>query len=104
MWKDAQCHYSWEKEEYYAKWNKSVIERQIPYDFTHMWIQWTNWTNKQNRDSLIDREQAASPGEGCWGLEGLSQKEKELMDTDNSVVIVGMRGLGGGERGYKGDK
>ena len=23
--------------EYYAKWNKSDGERQIPYDFTHMW-------------------------------------------------------------------
>ena len=22
---------------YYAKWNKSVRERQILYDFTHMW-------------------------------------------------------------------
>ena len=22
---------------YYAKWNKSVRERQIPYDFTYMW-------------------------------------------------------------------
>ena len=23
--------------EHYAKWNKSVSERQIPHDFTHMW-------------------------------------------------------------------
>ena len=23
--------------EHYAKWNKPVRERQIPYDFTHMW-------------------------------------------------------------------
>ena len=22
---------------HYAKWNKPVIERQIPYNFTHMW-------------------------------------------------------------------
>ena len=22
---------------YYAKWNKSDRERQIPYDFTYMW-------------------------------------------------------------------
>ena len=22
---------------YYAKWNKSVREKQIPYDLTHMW-------------------------------------------------------------------
>ena len=24
--------------EYYAKQNKSIRERQIPYDFTHVWI------------------------------------------------------------------
>ena len=23
--------------EHYAKWNKPVKEKQIPYDFTHMW-------------------------------------------------------------------
>ena len=23
--------------EHYAKWNKPVRERQMPYDFTHMW-------------------------------------------------------------------
>ena len=31
------------------------------------------------------------------------KKEKELMDTDNSVVIVGWV-VSGGRRGYKGDK
>ena len=30
--------------ECYAKWNKPVRERQIPYDFTHMW----NPVNKLN--------------------------------------------------------
>jgi len=30
--------------EYNAKWNKSVRERQVPYDFTHMW----NLRNKTN--------------------------------------------------------
>ena len=30
--------------EYYAKQNKSVRERQIPYDFTHIW----NLRNKIN--------------------------------------------------------
>ena len=29
---------------YYAKWNKSDGERQMPYDFTHMW----NIENKRN--------------------------------------------------------
>ena len=30
--------------EHYAKWNKPIRERQIPYDFTHMW----NLMNKLN--------------------------------------------------------
>ena len=30
--------------EHYAKWNKPARERQIPYDFTHMW----NLMNKLN--------------------------------------------------------
>ena len=30
--------------EHYAKWNKPVRERQIPYDFTYMW----NLMNKIN--------------------------------------------------------
>ena len=30
--------------EHYTKWNKPVKERQIPYDFTHMW----NLMNKLN--------------------------------------------------------
>ena len=28
---------TWREQEYYAKQNKSVRERQISYDFTHMW-------------------------------------------------------------------
>ena len=34
--------------------------------------------------------------EGGEGVEGMSKKEKGLMDMDNSVVIAG------GRRGYKG--
>ena len=45
--------------EHYAQWNKPVRERQIPYVFTHMW-NLKNQTNKQNRDRLIDGEQADS--------------------------------------------
>ena len=32
---------------YYAKWNKSDRERQIPYDFTYMW----NLKNKTNEQT-----------------------------------------------------
>ena len=38
-------------------------------------------------------------GGGGKGVEGLSKKEKGLMDMDNSVVIVGE-----GEEGCKGTK
>ena len=31
-----------------------------------------------------------------WGMEGPNKKEKELMDTDNSVVITGSTRVGGG--------
>ena len=43
----------------------------------------TNWTNKQNRDRHIDRQ----------GVEGLSKKEKGLIDMENSVVITGGSGV-----------
>ena len=35
--------------EYYAKQNKSVKDRQIPYDFTHMW-NLRNATGKHRRN------------------------------------------------------
>ena len=52
-------------------------------------------------DTLIDGEQADSSGKGGWEMEGLSKKEKELMDMDNSMVIAGW---GRGGRGFRGDK
>ena len=73
--------------EHYAKWNKPLGERQISYDFAHMWnlMNWTR-TNKENGDRLTDGElmTASDVGE----VRGLSRKEKGLMDTDNSVVIA----------------
>ena len=39
---------------------------------------------------------------GMGAVDGLSKKEKELMDMDTSVVIVEGRGEGGGIRGYGG--
>lgn len=39
-----------------------------------------------------------------WGVEGLKKKEKELMDMDDSVVIVGENTVGGSGRGHKQDK
>ena len=34
--------------EHYAKWNKPVREKQMPYDFTHMW----NLRNKLNNKGM----------------------------------------------------
>ena len=42
--------------EYYAKQNKSVKERQMPYDFTHMW-NLRNKTNKQRREKRREASQ-----------------------------------------------
>ena len=36
-WNLAICSNVGEARMYYAKWNTSIIERQMPYDFTHMW-------------------------------------------------------------------
>ena len=41
---------------YYAKWNKSDRERQIPHDFTYMWNLENKTNNKQNKNRLIDTE------------------------------------------------
>ena len=41
-----------EAREYYTKRNKSVREKQIPYDFTHMW----NLRNKTNEQRGKKRE------------------------------------------------
>ena len=43
-WNRIICNDMDRAKEYYAKWNKSVQERQMPYDFTHMW----NLRNKTN--------------------------------------------------------
>ena len=36
---------------YYTKWNKLVGERQIPYDFTHMWNKTTKQKPKINEQA-----------------------------------------------------
>ena len=55
---------------YYAKWNKSDRERQIPYGFTYMWHlkNKTNEQTYQNRNSLRYREQTGGcqSGGGWW--------------------------------------
>ena len=43
--------------EHYAKWNKPVRERQIPYDFIHIWNLMNKLNYKENGDRFVDGEQ-----------------------------------------------
>ena len=54
------------------------------------------WANLQKRKLKYSSRWVAV-------LEGSSKKENELMDRDHSVVIIG-GGVGGGGKGYKGDR
>ena len=80
--------------EHYAKWNKPVRERQIPYDFTHTW-NLMNKLNKQNR--LIDGDQMTAGG-GRLGGGGIEQKGKRTHGHGQQC------GDCGGGRGCKGAK
>ena len=59
---------------YYAKWNKSHEERQILYDFTHMWSI-KKKVNEQTKQKQTHRYREQSSGyqkergwgEGKWG-------------------------------------
>ena len=46
----------------------------------------TELTGKIETDPSIESRMT---GKGGYGVEGLSKKEKGLMDMDNSVVIIG---------------
>jgi len=46
---------TWVEPEYNAKQNKSIRERQIPYDFTQMWNV-RNKTNKQRGKNETNQE------------------------------------------------
>ena len=58
---------------YYARWNKSDRERQILWDFTHMWhlkkqSKWTNITKQQQRYRYREQTGVCQRG-GIWGEE-----------------------------------
>ena len=61
----------------------------------------TDLTSKIDSDSWMESRLTPLWG-GMGAVDGLSKKEKELMDMDTSVVIVEGRGEGGGIRGYGG--
>ena len=67
----------------------SQSEKDIPYDFTHVESnEQTEQTSKTETDSQTDSASESGRGKG---MEGLSKKEKGLMDMDNSVVVAGGR-------------
>ena len=77
--------------EHYAKQKKPGRERQIPYDFTHMWylmnkLKWGQSYTWKAGWQLVVR--------GGEEVEGFSKKEKGFIDIDNSVVMA--RGMGQG--------
>ena len=51
---------------YYAKWNKPVGERQIPYDLTYKW-NLMNKINLTNKNRIRNKEQTAVRGVGVGG-------------------------------------
>ena len=69
-WNLTICHSMDGPRGYYAKWNKSVRERQILYDFTYI-CNLKNKINEQNWNRLIDAETRLmiARGEGVWGTE-----------------------------------
>ena len=52
-----------------------------------------NTLNSQAKQRQTHRQRADDSQWGEKGVEGLSKKEKGLMDVDNSVVIAGVRGI-----------
>ena len=53
---------------YYAKWNKSDKQRNVPHDITYIW-NLKSQINKQNRNRLIDTENKlmVAKEKGVWG-------------------------------------
>ena len=84
--------------EHYAKWNKPVRERQIPYDLTHMWNlnEKTELTSKTETDS--DEQMTASWW--GWGVRGWRDGTKGKKDSWTWTTVWWLRG-GGRNKGSK---
>ena len=62
---------------YHTKWSKSVREKQISYDITHMWNlikKWYKWAYLQNRNRHIDIWNKLRVTKGECGEGGLNQE------------------------------
>ena len=84
-WNPAICNNVDGTGGYYAKWNKSVRERQISYVFTHMW----------------DLRNLAEDHEGREGEKIVSNRKggKPIRDSWIQRTNQGLMGRGAGERG-----
>ena len=77
QWNLAICNNKYGAREYNVKWNNSVRERKIPYDFTYMW----NLRNKTRKQRGNKR--------------GTHKAKKRLLVTENKPMVT--RGeMGGG--------
>ena len=65
---------------YSAKWNKSDVEIQIPYDFT------SRWNLKKNKERNKQTE----------------LKQNKLIDTENRLMVQKKKGFGGEWNWWKG--
>ena len=89
--------------EHYTKWNKPGREKQIPYDFTHMWnlMNKTELTSKMETDSYMESRMTAKQG-GRWGGGGIAQKGKKThgrgQQCGDCVEERSIGGLNGNEK------
>ena len=69
---------------YHAKWSKSLRERQMPYNFTHMW-NLKKINQQQTRNILIDTENRLmiAREERVWG----AGKKGEGIEKYRLVVL-----------------
>ena len=76
----------------------------IWYGKNHVGIWKTALTSKIETDSREHADSSGENGMGEWRDGAKKKKKKELMDIDNSMVIVGWwgeMGADGGGRGYR---
>ena len=64
---------------YYAKWNKSDTERQIPHHLTYMWNQKERIKQNKNREKWVAAQQS-----GDW--EGERKQLKEIKRSTQPVI------------------
>ena len=73
-WGLAICNSMDGAREYNAEWNKSVRERQVPFDLTHVW----NLRNKTNEQRKKER----------------GKPRNTLLTRENKLMLTGGEGMG----------